>query len=89
VESYFTVSDTRRKWQGLKTITDYKMKPSHEFPSNVELPSELNAFYARLEEFNTVPCIKTPVFPVDCDLALHGRCEKNVSYHCFSLQWSP
>ena len=28
IESYYTVSDTRRMWQGLQTITDYKGKHS-------------------------------------------------------------
>ena len=27
IESYYTGSDTRQMWQGLKTVTDYKGKP--------------------------------------------------------------
>jgi hypothetical protein len=30
IESYYTGSDARRMWQGLKNITDYKGKPSHK-----------------------------------------------------------
>ena len=44
-------------------ITDYKGKPSHELPSDAELPKQLNTFYARFKEYNTVPCVKAPVFP--------------------------
>jgi hypothetical protein len=50
----------------LQTITDYKRKPCHELSSDTELPNKLKAFYARFEEFNTVPCVKAPVFPYDC-----------------------
>ena len=49
IESYYTGSDTRRMWQGLKTVTDYKGKPSCELPSDASLPDELNAFYATLK----------------------------------------
>ena len=63
VESYYTGSDTRRMWQGLQTITDYKMIPSHELPSDAELPNELNVFYALFEEYITLPCAKASIFP--------------------------
>jgi hypothetical protein len=66
VESYYTGSDACRMWQGLQTITDYKGKPSRELPSDAELQNELNAFYARFEEYNTVAYVKAPVFPDDC-----------------------
>jgi hypothetical protein len=47
IECYYTGSDTRQTWEGLKTITDYKGKPRRELPSDTSLPDELNAFYAR------------------------------------------
>jgi hypothetical protein len=48
-ESYYT----RRMWQGLQTITDYKGKHSRELPSDTSLPDQLNYFYARFEASNT------------------------------------
>jgi hypothetical protein len=60
IESYYTGSDARRMWQGLKTVTDYKGKPSHELPSDASLPDELNAFYARFGASNTEACMRAP-----------------------------
>jgi hypothetical protein len=54
-------------WQGLQTITDYKGKPRRELPSDAELPYKLKAFYARFEEYNTVSCMKAPVFLDDLE----------------------
>ena len=71
VEFYYTGSNAHRMWQVLQTITDYKGKPSHELPSDAELPNERNAFHAHFKEYNTVPCVKSSVFPDDC-----GRCEQ-------------
>ena len=62
VESYYTGSDARCVWQGLQTIMDCKRKRSRELPSDAELPNKLNAFYARFVEYNTVPCVRAPVF---------------------------
>jgi hypothetical protein len=45
-------------WQGLQTISDYKGKPSHELPSDVSLPDELNAFYAQFKASNIKACIR-------------------------------
>jgi hypothetical protein len=53
VKSYYIGSGTCRMWQCLQMITDYKGKPSHEMLSDAELPNELNAVYARFEEYNT------------------------------------
>jgi hypothetical protein len=57
-------------WQGLQTITDYKGKPSRELPSDVSLPDELNAFYARFEASNTESCMRAPAVPDDCVITL-------------------
>jgi hypothetical protein len=54
VESRFNGSDTRRMWQDLQTIKDYKRKTSHVADTNVLLPDRLNTFFARFED-NTVP----------------------------------
>ena len=40
IESYYTSSAARQMWEGLKTITDYKGKPSHELPSEASLTDE-------------------------------------------------
>ena len=47
--------------QGLKTITDYKGKPSCELP---------NAFYARFEARNTEACMRASAVPDDCVINL-------------------
>ena len=54
VESQFNGSNTRRMWQGLQSITDYKKKTSPVVDTNVLLPDKLNNFFARFED-NTVP----------------------------------
>ena len=54
MESQFNGSDTRRKWQGLQTIADYKRKTSHVADTDVLLPDKLNTFFARFED-NSVP----------------------------------
>ena len=50
----FKGSDTRRMWQGLQEITDYKKKTSHVTDTDVMLPDKLNTFFALFED-NTVP----------------------------------
>ena len=50
-------------WQGLKTITDYKGKPSHELPSDASLPDELYVFNARFEASYTEACMRPPPVP--------------------------
>ena len=52
--------------QSLKTITDYKGKPTCELPSDASLPDELNAFYACFEASNTEACMRAPAVPDDC-----------------------
>jgi hypothetical protein len=42
IESFFTGSDARPMWLGLKTNTDYEGK----LPSDVSLLDERNSFYA-------------------------------------------
>ena len=66
VESQLNCSDTRRMWQGLLTITEYKRKTSHVADTNVLLLDRLNTFFARFED-NTVP----PTWPAvkDCGLS--------------------
>ena len=83
VESYDTGYDTRCIWQGLQTIPDYKGKPSHELPSNKELPNELNAFYALFEEYSTLPCVIASVFP---DYSVVSLSVADVS-KVFNLLW--
>jgi hypothetical protein len=78
IKSYYTGSDARRLWQGLKTITDYKGKPRHELPSDASLPDELNAFYARFEASNTEACTRAPAVLDNCNNALGSRCEQNL-----------
>jgi hypothetical protein len=57
-------------WQRLQTTTDYKAKPSHELPSDTDVPEELNAFYAHFEASNTEPCMKASAFPDNCVITL-------------------
>ena len=41
IASYYTGSDTRRMWQGMKNIIDYKGKPIRELTSDASLPDKL------------------------------------------------
>ena len=70
VESYHTGSDTRRMWQGLQTITDYKGKHSRELPSDTSLLVELNNFYARFEASNTKTYMRASAVLDDCVITL-------------------
>ena len=47
----------------MKTITDYKWKPSREMPSDAGLPDELNAIYARFDVSNTEACMRAAAVP--------------------------
>jgi hypothetical protein len=70
IESYYSDSDARRMWQGLKNITDYKGTPRRELPSDASLPDELNAFYARFDASNTEACTRAPAVLDDCVIML-------------------
>ena len=63
-------SDARRMWQDLKTITDNKGKPRRELSSDMSLPDELNAFYARFEVSNTEVGTRAPAVLDDCAITL-------------------
>jgi hypothetical protein len=65
IESNYTDSEAHRMWQGLKTIMDYKGKPSRELPSDASLTDELNAFYVCFEASNTEACMRTSAVPGD------------------------
>ena len=52
VESQFNGSDTRRMWQGLQSITDYKKKTSPVTDTDVLLPDKINNFFA----LRTIQC---------------------------------
>ncbi|XP_047675457.1 uncharacterized protein LOC125145680 [Tachysurus fulvidraco] len=56
--------DTRRLWQGIQTITDYKPLP-RTCDSNISLLNELNTFFARFEKQNSTTAQKTPPPPGD------------------------
>jgi hypothetical protein len=70
IESYYTGSDARRMWQGLKTITDYKGKPIRELLCDVSLPNKLNALQAHFEVSNTETCTRAPAVLDDCVITL-------------------
>ena len=67
VESQFNGSDTRRIWQGLQSITDYKKKTIPVADINVLLLDKLNNFFAHFED-NTVPLTRPVTKPVDSPL---------------------
>ena len=81
VESQFNGSDTRRMWQGLQTITDYKKKTSHVTDNDVLLPDKLNTF-ARFED-NTVP----PTWPATKDYGLSSSVANVIikTFKCVNL----
>lgn len=49
IESHFQLNDSRRMWQGLRTICDFGNKSSAEVRADVSLADELNTFYGRFE----------------------------------------
>ncbi|GAA6075769.1 piezo-type mechanosensitive ion channel component 1-like, partial [Tachysurus ichikawai] len=70
IHSHFQDSgDTRRMWQGIQAITNYKTA-SPACDSNASLPDALNDFYARFEVQNKVTARKTIPPPDDQVLCL-------------------
>ncbi|KAK3545720.1 hypothetical protein QTP70_011351 [Hemibagrus guttatus] len=61
--------DSRRMWQGIQVITNYKTTPS-ACDSDASLPDALNDFYARFEAQNNVAARKTIPPPNDQVLSL-------------------
>ena len=55
VESQFNGSDTRRMWQGLQSIMDYKKKTSPVADFDILLPDKLNNFFARFGDNTVLP----------------------------------
>ncbi|KAK3572536.1 hypothetical protein QTP86_034561, partial [Hemibagrus guttatus] len=53
LEGYYTTADSRRMWQGLQHITEYRQRSQGDITPNITLPDELNEFYARFEAPNT------------------------------------
>ncbi len=49
IESHFQLNDSRRMWQGLKTICSSGNNPSAEVRADPLLAEELNTFYGRFE----------------------------------------
>ncbi len=49
IESHFQINDSRRMWQGLKTICSSGNKSSTEVRADPLLAEELNTFYGRFE----------------------------------------
>ena len=58
LEEQFCSGNSREVWQGLESITNYKMK-SHKFNDDPSLPDQLNEFYARFDRENTSPVVTT------------------------------
>ncbi len=49
IESHFQLNDSRRMWQGLRTICAFGNKSSVEVRADQSLADELNTFYGRFE----------------------------------------
>ncbi len=47
--SHFQLNDSRRMWQGLRTICAFGNKSSAEMRADPSLADELNTFYGRFE----------------------------------------
>ncbi|KAI4892919.1 hypothetical protein NFI96_001300 [Prochilodus magdalenae] len=70
IHSHFRDSgDTRRMWQGIQAITNYRTTPP-ACDSDASLPDALNHFYARFEAQNGVAARKTTPPPDDQVLCL-------------------
>ena len=57
-EHFANNSDSRRMWQGIQAITNYKSTKASPLISDASLPDELNTFYARFDRENTVTATK-------------------------------
>ncbi|XP_078278950.1 uncharacterized protein LOC144606565 [Rhinoraja longicauda] len=64
IEEHFKNSDSRRVWQGIQAITDYKPTNSIPTPSDASFLEELNHFYGRFDRDNQEVAIKA-VLPAD------------------------
>ncbi|XP_065820874.1 uncharacterized protein [Labrus bergylta] len=51
-------TNTRRMWQGIQVITDYKATPPL-CDNNISFPNDLNNYFARFEALNTTPARKS------------------------------
>ncbi len=49
IESHFQLNDSRRMWQGLRTICAFGNKSSAEVSADPSLADELNTFYGRFD----------------------------------------
>ncbi len=49
IESHFQLNDSRRMWQGLRTICAFGNKSSAEVSADPSLAEELNTFYGRFD----------------------------------------
>ncbi|KAK3568711.1 hypothetical protein QTP86_013879, partial [Hemibagrus guttatus] len=47
LEGYYTTAFSRRMWQGLQHITEYRQRSQGDITPKITLPDELNEFYAR------------------------------------------
>ena len=54
VEKNFEANESRKAWQGVQIITDYKSKNA-TIDCDPSLPNELNVFYGRFDRNNTDP----------------------------------
>ncbi|KAJ8345349.1 hypothetical protein SKAU_G00295420 [Synaphobranchus kaupii] len=61
---FLNTKDTRRMWQGVPAITDYKPSPRAR-DGDATLPNVLNDFYARFEAQNDVTTRKSTPPPND------------------------
>lgn len=58
IQSFFHgPMNTRRMWQGIQTITDYKTAPP-PCEDNINFLNELNKYFGRFEAFNNTPARK-------------------------------
>ncbi len=48
IKSHFQLNDSRRMWQGLRTICSFGNKTSAEVRADPLLADELNSFYGRM-----------------------------------------
>ncbi len=59
IESHFQLNDSRRMWQGLRTICAFGNKSSAEVRADASLAEELNTFYGRFESNGGIAALPT------------------------------
>ncbi|KAK3518537.1 hypothetical protein QTP70_001502 [Hemibagrus guttatus] len=83
LEGYYTTADSRRMWQGLQHITEYRQRNQGDIALKITLPDERNEFYARFEAPNNGQQHKTLASEGILDTPLTVSSAEALVHTCF------